>query len=427
MKTTATARSTLLARITEPVAAVDSARAPAPEIRRAASIIIASLNRPEGITGVHTHTAALQAGLKELGCESAHVNPFSGSRAWLPIFAVRPLLLSRLNRTKATLWYRRWHAAALRSNLLKAISQGSAPDAIIAQCPVSAHAALQVRRKLNLSTRIALVAHFNHSEAQEYRQLGDLPCDETYRRMLGFENAVLQDVDQVIYVSDWARRIVESQRSIRPRRSSVIHNGIPDIITPPTLKRDVLGLADDDLVLINIGTFEPRKNQLSLLAFFAEIHKLYPQARLLLVGEGSQRSQIESSIRALRLTESVRLLGARRDVPDLLAIGDLYLHYATLENCPVVLLECARGGLPFAAVPVGGIPELQAALHVTLALDPARPNETLAALKPVLAAKPLRKILGGRARAGFESRFTTNAMTRAYLAALDLAPKGGES
>jgi glycosyltransferase involved in cell wall biosynthesis len=303
--------------------------------------------------------------------------------------------------------------------------RAACPNAIIAQCPVSAHAALQVRRKLNLNTRIALVAHFNHSEAEEYRQLGDLPCDETYRHMLGFENAVLQDVDQVIYVSEWARRIVESQRSIRPRRSSVIHNGIPDIASPPALTRAALGLREDDLVLINVGTLEPRKNQLNLLALFAEIHKQHPHARLLLVGEGSHRRHIESAIRALHLGDAVKLLGSRQDVHDLLCLSDLYLHYATLENCPVVLLECGRAGLPFAAVPVGGIPELQAAMNVTLNLDPARVTDSLAVLKPFLAAESLRKLLGSRARAAFESRFTTDAMTRAYLAALDLAPEGG--
>jgi glycosyltransferase involved in cell wall biosynthesis len=384
---------------------------------RVASIIIASLNRPKGITGVHTHTAALCDGLEQFDCAAQHVNPFSGSQAWLGLFAVRPLLLDRISRTAGTLWYRHWHAAALRANLTNACA--APPDVILAQCPVSARVALDVRTKLNLKIQVALVAHFNHSEAEEYRQLGGL-CEQSYRRMLAFENQVLRDVDQVIYVSEFARRVVESERNVQPVRARVIHNGIPDLKHRSPLTRADLGLCPNDLVLINVGTLEPRKNQLNLLNLFEEIRKHHAHVKLLLVGEGSHRAQIESSIRARKMAGCVKLLGSRSDVHNLLPLADVYIHYAKLENCPVVLLEAARAGIPFAAIPSGGIPELQSAMNVNITLDPSNIHNSFTTLHPLLSNPQLRRELGARARAAFESRFTTDAMTRAYLNALNL-------
>jgi glycosyltransferase involved in cell wall biosynthesis len=298
------------------------------------------------------------------------------------------------------------------------------PAGILAQCPVSARVALDVRRRLSLEMPVVLVAHFNHSEAEEYRMLGQLRSQRAYQRMLDFENRVLAEVDQVIYVSDFARRIVEEQRSIQARRSAVIHNGIPDVTKICTLTRAALGLSDDNLVLINVGTLEPRKNQLDLLGLFAEIHKRFPHARLLLVGDGPHRDALHAAIRARDLTGAVRLLGVRNDVHELLSLSDLYLHYAKLENCPVILLECARAGLPFAAIPTGGIPELQSAMGVSIALDPTNIRNSFTTLHPLLNNRQLREDLGRRARLAFESRFTTEAMTRAYL---DAPNVGGHS
>ncbi len=402
---------------------VRPSRTPAARLYRAAgSLVVASLNRPQGITGVHTHTSALDEGLRQIGCGCAVVSPFDHTRMWDVVFAMRPLVIQRLSRTAGTLWYRHWHEAALRSSLMKHLRHNPA-DVVLAQCPVTAHAALSVRQQLNLDCRIALVCHFNGSEAEEYRKSGDLPSDRAYRRMMEYENAVLRDVDQVIYVSEWARHTVESERKIQPKSSAVVHNGIPDAPPAGVLTRESLGLSQRDLVLINVGTLEPRKNQIGLLDLFERIAARFPNAKLLLVGAGHQRGEIEQAIRSKRLDDKVTLLGARSDVPGLLAISDLYLHYAKLENCPVVLLECARAGLPFAAVAAGGIPELQQMMGVELSLDPDDLDSSMAVLEPILGNPSQQNKVGDRARAAFIERFTTHAMARGYLNALGISPE----
>jgi glycosyltransferase involved in cell wall biosynthesis len=384
--------------------------------RTIARVCIATINRPEGDTGVHTHTRMLAAGLDAAGVRCDVVSAFSAGVQWLAVFAVRPLLLKRISGTAATLWHRKWHMAALRAALLRHV-KAHAPDTIVAQCPVSARAALDVREETCGGFSVVLVCHFNHSEAAEYRAKGELAGDDHYRDMLAFEDRVLEEVDRIIYVSDWARQNVEQTRGLRTKSSVVVWNGV-DEATPPPLTREQLGLGDGDLVLMNVGSLEPRKNQLGLLDLFATIHSQHPASRLVLVGDGPARGDVEQKIAEMNLGRAVKLLGHRRDVPALLPLADLYIHYAALENCPLALIEAARAGLAFAAVPAGGVPELQRALDCTYALQPHDLRASMDNIRPLLDQPALRQAAGARAREKFKSTFTREAMTKAYLEAL---------
>lgn len=395
----------------------NASAAPAAQVRLR-EVVIATVNRPQGQTGVHTHTRVLQEGLAAAGFSCSIESPFSRGPHWLPIFAIRRVFHA-MNKSWSTRWYRRWHRAALRDNLLKRFAEAADFDGVVlAQCPVSADAALEVRSRLGMKFSIAMVCHFNFSEAQEYREKGELNDDSSFKEILDFEQRVLGEVERVIYVSRWAQQVVEQTRQIRTRGSSVVWNGVPQA-SPPAIPRQQLGLSSDDLVLMNVGTLEPRKNQIALIDLFEQIAAKEPRARLVLVGEGPDRSAIERKLDQKKLTSKVKLLGHRRDVPALLAAADVYVHYSMLENCPVVLLEAARAGLPVAAIPAGGVPELLESLG-GIALDEKDLNRSADALRPLLNDADLRRSHGEAARQSFMRLFTREAMVGGYLAALGL-------
>src|SRR5438132_9584584 len=111
--------------------AAPAASPPVRTMRAISRVVIATINRPEGDTGVHTHTRMLAGGLRQAGVACDVVSAFSGSKKWLPVFAVRRLLLHRINKSWSMLWHRRWHRAALRENLQRQVA-AQPPDAIIA-------------------------------------------------------------------------------------------------------------------------------------------------------------------------------------------------------------------------------------------------------------------------------------------------------
>jgi glycosyltransferase involved in cell wall biosynthesis len=384
-----------------------------------ARVIVATIERPVGDTGIHAHTQSLLEGFKRAGIEAELANPFTAGPKWLPLFAVRKLILKPVNKTWSLRWYRHWHYAALRESLTRSLLRRPA-EAVIAQCPVSARAALEVRRRLKMDFRIAMVCHFNYSEATEYRDKGELKDPKAFERMMKLEGLVLQSVDQVIFVSNWAQRVVEQERGIRPKSSCVIWNGTASSVAPSQLNRNDIGVAEDDLMLINVGSLEPRKNQIALLDLFSVIRAENAKAKLVLVGGGPQRGEIEQKIQALNLSQSVIVLGHRTDVPALLSLADVYVHYSKLENCPVILLEAARAGLPIAAIPAGGVGEIGEKLGSLVPLDQSDLSSSVNALRPLLTDGSLRKQAGAEVHVGFEAHFTRDAMIGQYIDALDL-------
>ena len=391
----------------------------------AGRIIVATLNRLSGATGVHTHTRSLVGGLHAEGFSCDVVTPFSGSRLWQPIFAVRPLILKRIQPTWGTLWYRHWHMTALRVNLRRAVRGGSVSH-IIAQCPPSARVAMDVLGELQLRDRVlvTMVCHFNRSEADEYRDQRSLN-GAAYERVKTEEESAIRAVDRVVYVSSWAQQLVEHERGLHTKASSVIWNGISERSPMQTpLSRKSMGVAENDLVLMNVGTLEPRKDQLGLVRLFAIIAKDFPNAKLVLIGDGPDRARIESSARHLGIADSVILLGHRGDVPALLQTADVYVHFASAENCPIALLEASRAGLPWAANPAAGVQELLAPLG-GVALDAESAERSLIALRPLLNDADYRRTIGEQNRIRFIQTFTQTAMVRAYIRELNLVTIGG--
>lgn len=110
--------------------------------------------------------------------------------------------------------------------------------------------------------------------------------------------------------------------------------------------RRELHLAPDQHVYGHIGRLHPAKNHAFLLEVFAAIHARDPRARLLIVGEGDLRPDIEASITRLHLTDSVQMLGLRTDSHRLLQAMDCFLFPSLWEGLGLSVIEAQAAGLP---------------------------------------------------------------------------------
>lgn len=117
----------------------------------------------------------------------------------------------------------------------------------------------------------------------------------------------------------------------------------------PALVRAELGIPTDAFVIGHIGRFELQKNHRFLIEIAAEIAKQEPNMRLLLVGTGSLRSEIEEQVDRLGLTDRVIFAGVfpRTDIPRiLLGAIDVFLLPSLEEGLPQVLIQAQAAGLP---------------------------------------------------------------------------------
>ena len=108
--------------------------------------------------------------------------------------------------------------------------------------------------------------------------------------------------------------------------------------------REEYGL-EGHFVVGHIGNMCLQKNHLFLLDVFSEILKINSTAKLLLIGDGPLRHQIEEHANVLGISEQIILLGARYDVNDLLNAMDVFLFPSVFEGLGIVLIEAQTNGL----------------------------------------------------------------------------------
>lgn len=118
--------------------------------------------------------------------------------------------------------------------------------------------------------------------------------------------------------------------------------------------------APDAGTIVYVGGLRAIKGVSFLIAAFAEVKKIRPKARLILVGDGKERAELETQSFQLRLRDSVDFVGRVENslVKRYLDISDVFAFPSLSEGLPIALLEAMARGLPIVATRVGGVPEV---------------------------------------------------------------------
>lgn len=147
-------------------------------------------------------------------------------------------------------------------------------------------------------------------------------------------------------------------RAHGPTRATwrLIPNGVDlDRYTPARRRR-----SSEPPVWAVVAALRPDKNHVGLVRAWAGVVAAHPGATLLVVGDGPARGDIERVVAEAGLGESVRLLGRRDDVHDILATVDGVVSASIDEALPTALIEAAASGLPVVAADAGGTREIVA-------------------------------------------------------------------
>jgi glycosyltransferase involved in cell wall biosynthesis len=110
------------------------------------------------------------------------------------------------------------------------------------------------------------------------------------------------------------------------------------------IKRSELGLGND-FVIGNVARFDSNKNHEFLVDIFAEIVKIHPNSKLLLVGNGELEKHILNKVSTMNLLSKVIFLGQRDDVHQLLQSMDCFVLPSKVEGLSVSLVEAQAAGL----------------------------------------------------------------------------------
>ena len=188
-------------------------------------------------------------------------------------------------------------------------------------------------------------------------------ADPAYRSIVG---AAVAASDGVVVPTDYLRR--EAYRYLMLPDSVAIET-VPNFVDTarfaPAAQRNracfepLFGGAVDGPVLMHVSNFRSVKRPGDLVDVLVRVRRELP-ARLVLVGEGPERIDVERRVRALGLQDYVAFLGKRADFAELLRHADAFVLPSESESFGVAAAEALACGVPVFAYRVGGLPEVVA-------------------------------------------------------------------
>jgi glycosyltransferase involved in cell wall biosynthesis len=228
--------------------------------------------------------------------------------------------------------------------------------------------------------------------------------------------AAAQLAHAFVAVSETTAAQARAQHDAPPRRLHTIPNGIRlDRYAPDAEARAAtrveLGLGDA-WVVGTVGRLDSYKNQALLVRAMAPL--LSSRVRLVIIGDGGARSEVEAAVAALPEPRWVVMTGRRMDVPRLVHAFDVFALSSMTEGLPLVVPEAMAAGLPIITTAVGGLPSVVDD-GTTGLLVPVEEAPLAAALARLEADRDLARTMGHKARETALARYSHDRMVEAYL------------
>ena len=168
-----------------------------------------------------------------------------------------------------------------------------------------------------------------------------------------------------------------------------------------------------DKTIIHVGRYSIPKNHIELLKAMKIIHSQYPEWKLMLVGGGELKEEIQSFIAENNMTEYIVEKGVTDNVYPLLSKADIFVLPSIYEGIPMTVLEAMGTALPIIASKVGGIPDLLNKNN-SLLIENLTAKTIADNIQIMIQSKELREKLGCQALAD-SIQYSSRKMAQKYI------------
>lgn len=211
----------------------------------------------------------------------------------------------------------------------------------------------------------------------------------------------------VIAVSDYDSDLAVRCRVLVRNRVCVIHNGIADVSF-----RAALAVGTSVNIVMVARFAKPKAHDCLLRA----LNGLEGDFKLWLIGDGPDIEQARADSVRLALSDRVVFMGARNDVPELLAKAHLFVLASNYEGLPISILEAMRAGLPVVASDVGGVCESVCDGENGFLVPRGDVPTLRQRLQRLISNETLRVEMGAASRRRYVEEFTVERMVSKTLA-----------
>jgi glycosyltransferase involved in cell wall biosynthesis len=241
------------------------------------------------------------------------------------------------------------------------------------------------------------------------------------RRRVLFRRLALARADHLVVPSQTLVEIASKIWRIANKKLLYIPNGVDcrRFAAPP--KPDALPGFErrpGELVIGTVAPLRAEKNLGRLIRAFAELEdKSF--ARLVIVGDGSERRRLEDLARELGIAEQTHFAGSVEDVGSVLGHFDIFALSSDTEQMPNSILQAMAAGLPVVATDVGDVAHILAPANRRFVVTRDNVTQFSDALIELLADKCLRDKVGSRNKAHVRAHYDLNQMVQAYRQIFD--------
>ena len=179
--------------------------------------------------------------------------------------------------------------------------------------------------------------------------------------------------------------------------------------------REELGLAPDALLVGSVSVLRRKKGHRFLLQAAPSILAEFPRTVFVIAGAGPQENNLRKTIRDLGLSGSVRMLGHREDVSNVLRSLDLFVLPTEEEALGTAFVEAMAAGVAVIGCRVGGVPEVVQEGETGLLVPPGDPAALGDAVRFLLADGERRRGMGAAGRRAVITRYSVEGMCKAMF------------
>jgi len=203
---------------------------------------------------------------------------------------------------------------------------------------------------------------------------------------------------------------------LSPEKTIVIPNGVDyeKFAHAQPVSLTEFGILSGSRVVVTVGRLDPQKGLTFLLQAFSELHAQHSDVHLLLVGEGSQREELQTLTSELGLNTHVHFAGWQADVPGILQSCDGQVLASLWEGMANVVLEGMAAGIPIVATAVEGVAEQIASGENGIVVEAGSASALVVGLNQLLEDSQGAQTMAARAQVIVKERFTWEKVAAQY-------------
>jgi len=277
------------------------------------------------------------------------------------------------------------------------------------------YTALWLRSKLNTPVVIRTAHNVVEWEPGFVGKAKETISDIIYPRFLDAEVGVSKAI-----IEKLTKRYPTGGKKLQP---VLVYNGInlpstKPISSEPEIEKKIFTIG-------SVGRLAEQKGHTHLLAAIPQVLQRHPGARLVLLGDGELRSQLEAQVKQLDLESQVEVAGQVNNVLEQLEGFDLFVSSSLWEGLPTVIMEAMAVGVPVIATDIPGSREMISHKKNGWLVAPAAPSSLANAINELIENPQLRRQLS---QAGKQSvkQYSIQEIAKSYKNLYDSLLAGSE-